>query len=333
MGYGLREPFIYCEINNIDVSTYISPHLISFTYTDNDGIKNKESDDIEIELEDKTGFFRENPPARGSFLKVSFGYISQVRDTGIFYIDSYTYKSSRSGDIFTIKAITKDVEKSFRTINTKGFEETTLKTIVSQIAAKNKYKLNFSGDDVEIKRATQYQKRDLEFLKDLCTLYGYMFKITNNTIVIKDIQERLSDNEIYVLDRDFVIEGSVEVSSLYAKTVDVIYYDKDAKDVVEKKDINNVKASGDTEKINVRVENKQQANKIASNNKLLNEMKEIQINITSIGIVNLAAGKNVELKGFGKFDNIYYTAQSVHRITRSGYTTDIALFKNPKVKK
>ena len=60
------QPYLYVELNNTDITTHITPFLISFRYIVYDGLQKLESDDIEIELHDPECFFRENPPARGS---------------------------------------------------------------------------------------------------------------------------------------------------------------------------------------------------------------------------------------------------------------------------
>ncbi len=334
MAEGLKvpEPYLYVEINNKDVSVYITPYLLNFTYIDNDGLQKDESDDVEIELEDSIGFFRGNPPARGSSLKVKFGYTEQIRNAGVFFIDSFSYRSSRSGDIFTIKALAKDVKASYRTIKTTAFENTTLRKIAEDIAKKNGYILDFAGDDVAFKRLTQQEKRDMQFLAELCKKYGYICKVSNKKLIIRSIGERLSEGSIYVLERQHVLEFSFEASSLYEAGIDVVYLDPQKKEVIKDRKTAEVKASGDTKKMNIRVENKAQAEKISKAQKTINEMKEIKARIISIGIPGLYAGGNVEVKGFGVFDRVYYVARAEHRISREGYTTELELLKNPEGK-
>jgi len=321
------EPYLYVEINNRDVSLYITPYLCSFVYLDKDGIHEKESDDVEIEVEDSTSFFRDNPPARGSSLKVRFGYTERIRDGGVFFIDSYSYKSSRYGDRFTIKALAKDVKRSFREVKTQAFENTTLKRIAEDIAKKQGCKLDFKGDDINFKRLTQNQKRDLQFLAELCNLYGYTCKVTNNTIVVRSLEERLGSSVIYVLKREHIKDFSFEVSSLYEARIEVKYLDPDKKSVIQDKKQADIKASGSTKKENIRVEEKRQAERIADSQKLLNEMKEFQASLVCVGIPDLYAGGKVEVQGFGRFDRTYYIATATHRFTRNGYETELKLLK------
>ncbi|MCS7135336.1 MAG: hypothetical protein NZ893_02770 [Candidatus Aenigmarchaeota archaeon] len=81
MAEGLKvlTPFLYVELNNQDISAYITPFLLEFRYIDNDGLQKQESDDVEISLHDPEGFFRDNPPVRSSTLKVKFSYEDKIR--------------------------------------------------------------------------------------------------------------------------------------------------------------------------------------------------------------------------------------------------------------
>lgn len=329
-GLIVPEPYLYVELNNQDVSIYVVPYLLEFVYVDNDGLQKDESDDVEINLEDSQDFFKNNPPARGSSLKVKFGYTDQIRNAGVFFIDSFECSSGRSGDTFRIKALAKDVKASYRTIKTTAFENTSLKKIAEEIAKRQGYQLDFAGEDIAFTRITQQEKRDLQFLSELCRKYGYICKVSNKKLIVRSLEERLSSNKIYVLTREHVIDFSFEASSLYEGEVDVIYHDPQKKDNTQDKKKTKVKASGDTKKVNVRVENRAQAERIAKAQKILNEMKEVRARLTCVGIPSLYAGGNVEVKGFGVFDRVYYIARAEHRITRDGYTTELELYRNPE---
>lgn len=324
------EVYLYVEINNKDVSAYITPFLIDFSYIDNDGLQKDESDDIEITLEDSQHFFVNNPPARGSSIKVKFGYTDKIRSAGVFFIDSFEYSSSRNGDIFKIKALAKDVKASYRTIKTTAFENTSLKKIAEEIAKRQGYQLDFAGEDIAFTRITQQEKRDLQFLSEICKKYGYICKVADNKLIVRSLNERLSSNTIYTLTREHVIDFSFEASSLYEGNIEVVYLDVDKKDNIQSKEKTKVKASGDVKKVNVRVENKTQAEKIAKAQKTLNEMKEIKARLVCVGIPELYAGGNVEVKGFGAFDRVYYIARAEHRISRQGYITELELYRNPE---
>jgi len=325
-------PYLYVELNNIDVSTYVTPHLISFRYIDNDGLEKDETDDVEITVSDAQGFFRDNPPARGSSLVVKFGYERTNRFAGTFYVDSYTYSWTREGATLTIKALSKDVKKSFRTKNTTAFENTTLRAIAYKIAQKHGYKLHFVGADVAFRRLTQYKEKDIEFLKRLCHRYGYTLKINNNTLVIREIQTLLQSESglAYVITPDLVHDLNIEVSSLYAGEVEVVYLDAEKEEVIRSSTATSVKNSGNIQKEEVRVESPAQAIKLGSAQKLRNEMKELQGTLKTDGLPFLYASCLFALEGFGKFDGTYYAAAVEHAIDRFGYTTTVEFRKAPR---
>jgi len=183
---------------------------------------------------------------------------------------------------------------------------------------------------VAFQRLTQQEKRDLEWLVGLCKKYGFICKVSNKKLIVRSIDERLGEKTIYVLKRQDILEFSFETSSLYEGGIDVIYLDPQKKETVEDKKKTEVKASGDTKKVNVRVENKAQAERISKAQKTINEMKEVKANLTVVGIPGLYAGGNVEVQGFGAFDRVYYIARAEHKITRQGYTVELELMKNPQ---
>ena len=336
MGNGLGlKPYLYVELNNKDISAFITPFLISFRYIDNDGLEKDETDDVEITVADPTFFFRDNPPERGSSLLVKFGYEEKNRFGGTFYIDSYSYRFSREGSTMTIRALSKDAKLSFRTKITTAFENTTLRKIAYEIAKKHGYNLHFVGADINFKRLTQYKERDLEFLKKLCHRYGYTCKVNNRTIIIQEIDTLLQNynNLAYVITPDITLDFEVDVSSLYAGEVKVVYFDPDGKEVTYGDKYTHVKNSGTVQKETVRVENSQQAQKIARAQKTRNEMKEISGRIKTVGLPMLYASCLFAIEGFGKFDGIYYAASVEHAIDRSGYTTTVEFRKNPEAKK
>lgn len=290
------KPYLYVEINNIDVSAYITPYLNDFVYIDNDGLQNSQSDDIQITVVDKNMFFFNNPPARGSSIKVKFGYENKIKDAGIFYIDTYEPIYSRGqGRLFKIKALSKDVKSSFRELKTVAFENTSLKKIAQEIANKHQYKLIFNAPDVSYKRLTQHQKRDLQFLKELCHLYGYTLKVNNKTIIINDPS---TADKIYVLTPKEIIHLNLKVSSIYDDTVKVEYLEPDKKQTLKGEEKANIKASGSTQKINLRVENQEQAQKIAQAQSKLNKMKELKGKIECVGIPELYASGKIKIEGF-----------------------------------
>ncbi len=99
----------------------------------------------------------------------------------------------------------------------------TLKSIAQQIANKNHYQLFFNGDDVHSQRVDQYKQRDLEFLQKLCKLYGYICKIADKKIIIRELHKSLTDAKVFTITPDIAIDFEIDVSSLYDAEVSIQY--------------------------------------------------------------------------------------------------------------
>jgi phage protein D len=169
----------------------------------------------------------------------------------------------------------------------------------------------------------------LEFLSQLCKRYGYTCKIADGKIVIQGIESILNRKVSFVLTPEWVIDLEIEVSSLNAGTVDMVYLDPQKKEATMGKKKTNIKASQDKQVERVRVENKAQAERISNAQKTLNEMKELKGRLTCVGIPSIYASGSIELKGFDNFDGVYYVARVEHEMRRDGYTTQVEFLKKP----
>ena len=86
----------------------------------------------------------------------------------------------------SLKALSTGITKSNRTLRGKAYENTTLAAIVRQIAGRLKLEITGTVKDIPIKRVTQYQERDVEFLTRLAKEYGHSFKIVGKKLVFTD---------------------------------------------------------------------------------------------------------------------------------------------------
>jgi phage protein D len=328
----MTKPIFYIELDEKDITTILTPYILAITYTDNDGLAESESDDIQLELADPRNYFRDNPPARGSVLRIKFGYDSQLRNAGCFIVDSYGYKESRSGSTFSIKALAKNISQPAQETKTVAYEGQSLKSIAEAIAARQKLTVDWQGDDISFSRQTQHQKRDLEYIQDLTKRYGYTCKVNNGKLVIHSMEHRFSSGEAYVLTPELITDFSMETSSIPEGQVSADYQDPDLKSVTHSSESTGVKASGSVSKENIRVENQAQSNRITKSKSTLNQMKEQKGSITCIGIPNLFAGGRIILEGYGIYDKDYYLSKVVHNISRSGYNCQLDICINPQKK-
>ena len=314
-----------------NITADIEPHLLELTYTDN---LEGESDELTVAFEDISGkWIRQWYPTQGDKLKAAIGYKdAQLTDIGAFEIDEVEYNYHPS--YIQIKALSTGVGGANRTLTPKSYENTTLKQIAGIIAEKLKLKMVGVIKPIPIKRVTQYQERDVEFLARLAREYHHSFKIVSDQLVFTDKDELGKEEAVAALEeRDTISITLRDRIKDTAKEVDVSGYDATGKKVIKKrkkakplreKMKQAQSASGDTLKIVTRGETQEQID--ARADAALAEQNEDQTagNIMLVGNPKLVAGSTILLRNLGIFSGKYLIKSSKHSITRGGgYTTSI----------
>ncbi len=314
-----------------NITADIEPHLLELTYTDN---LEGESDELTVAFEDISGkWIRQWYPTQGDKLKAAIGYKgAQLTDIGAFEIDEVEYNYRPS--YIQIKALSTGIGKANRTLKPKAYENTTLKQIVGIIAGRLKLKMVGTIKHIPVKRATQYQERDVEFLARLAREYHHSFKIVGDQLVFTDKDELGKSETVVTLEEKDTISISLrDRIKDTAKEVDVSGYDANGKKVIKKRKKakalrENMKqaqsASGDTLKVVTRGETQEQID--ARADAALAEQNDDQTagNITLIGNPKLVAGSTLLLRNLGIFSGKYLIKSSRHSIVRGGgYTTSL----------
>lgn len=318
-------PIFYIEYEQKDITTYITPFVISVSYTDN---FNK-SDEIQIELEDSRHLWKSSwYPQKGDKIKLYIGYENQkLLPCGSFEIDDIEVKGPP--DTVTIRGLSGNIKKSIRQSNTRAYENKTLKQIVTEIASIHGYKVIGNIDDIKLERITQKQERDIEFLLKLAEKHGYVVKITEDKLVFYKLDELETRDAVLVIKRTDIIEFEFrdKTYDLY-KACQVSYYDpKTKKTITYTAQDNNIR-KGDILKINCRVENYQQAMEIAQKTLRNKNRMQTEGRIVLTGNPKLVAGNNIEIKGFFVFDGVYQITSATHTISKTeGYKTYIEVSK------
>lgn len=314
-----------------NITADIEPHLLELTYTDN---LEGESDELTVVFEDINGkWIRQWYPTQGDKLKAAIGYKgAQLTDIGAFEIDEVEYNYHPS--YIQIKALSTGIAKANRTLKPKAYENTTLKQIVGIIAGRLKLKMVGTIKHIPVKRATQYQERDVEFLARLAREYHHSFKIVGDQLVFTDKDELGKSEAVVTLEEKDTISISLrDRIKDTVKEVDVSGYDANGKKVIKKRKKakalrENMKqaqsASGDTLKVVTRGETQEQID--ARADAALAEQNDDQTvgNITLIGNPKLVAGSTLLLRNLGIFSGKYLIKSSRHTISRNGgYITSI----------
>lgn len=313
----------------VDIASEIAPHLVRCTYTDElDG----KSDEIEVEVQDRDGLWR-GPwcPEHGDKveLKIAADKAGPYVPCGAFEIDEPGGEVGRGGDTFSFSGVAAPVSKALRTKQTKGYEKTSLAGLAGQIAARHGLTLVGTPPAVSFERITQRRERDLQFLARLASDYGAYFAVRGDKMVFMRREDVHAASAVRAVDVDHprLIRASFKRAAhkTYSKAKGS-YYDGKSKKNIEVEAEDKAVRTGDTLKVDDRVENAGQARAKAKARLDKANLKKQTCTLTMVGDPYLCAGQTVTLgPGFGKWAGKYVIQKSRHSIERRGYTTEVEL--------
>lgn len=323
-----RSSYVRLIYDGKNITRDLAPFLTQFTFTD---YSTGHSDDISITLQDRDGLFISSWfPEKGSRIKANIisidGQNANALPCGDFEIDQIDFSAPPS--TLTIKALSVAISKNLRhEKHNKFWENISLQNIASIIASDNGLRLYFDGNNPQYERKVQAQQSDIEFLQSLCIDAGLNFKVRDFSIIIYDDEKNSQRQSVTTINSDdknlinwrFSTKGVKIYSS--AK---VTYHDHIKNKTITGEFSDNTEGNGGCLEIFERVEDEQAARSLAE--KKLNNMnlKEVTGSITLKGNVNLMAGNNITVSGFGIFDGNYTIDKAVHSLN-SGYTTALSL--------
>lgn len=161
-------PAYLLRLNQKDITTLISPRLISLTLTDNWGF---EADQLDIELDDSDGQLQ--MPGRGTVISVFLGWDgSALIGKGDFTVDEIAHHGAP--DTLTIRARSADFRGTLNSRREVSYHDTTLGAIVEQVAKRNNLTPmladGFAG--IKIPHIDQTQETDAVFITRLAERNG-----------------------------------------------------------------------------------------------------------------------------------------------------------------
>ena len=160
-----------------------------------------------------------------------------------------------------IRALASGITEPQRTKRSQAYEGTTLRGIATAVARRHQFTVVGEIADVSLKRITQHQEGDLQFLKRIAGNYGYVFSVKGDQLVFSQYAKLRTADPVLTLNR----VGDVSTYTLRDKTLKVYkdatcaYDDPKSKQCLthtaKAKDVE----SGDTCKVTRRCENAEQA--------------------------------------------------------------------------
>ncbi|MCE9730664.1 phage late control D family protein [Pectobacterium sp. IFB5596] len=166
-------PAYLLRLNEQDITTVISPRLLSLGLTDNRGF---EADQLDIELDDSDGLVQ--LPRRGAVLSVFLGWEGEALiGKGDFTVDEIEHRGTP--DTLTIRARSADFRGSLNSRRELSYHDTTLGAIVEQVAKRNNLAPmladGFAG--IKIPHIDQTQETDAKFITRLAERNGAIVAI------------------------------------------------------------------------------------------------------------------------------------------------------------
>lgn len=319
-----------------DITRYLEPYLLSFTFNDNSGDK---ADDIAIQIQDRDGKFLSDWAVSKSD-KITCSIIIHDENImslpcGIFEVDQIEY--SYPPHVLNIRGVSTAITKGMRSENhTRAWENVKISTICSDIANSHGLKLFYDAPEYMIERREQVSKPDIEFLSSLCGDYGLSVKVRDNKLIIYDIEEyeaHESVSEILLSDKKILsckfTSNSVEV---YRKCR--VKYHHPVKHEEYEGEYEDEDEEGSERELEIReyAESNSQAAKIAEKRIKTGNKKEVTCSINLTGDLRYSGGQNVTLGEAGMFSGKYTITKATHKIDSSGYTTSLELGETGKSK-
>lgn len=330
-----RRARLQLTYNNVDISTDLQSHLLSWTYTDN---LSGQADDLQVTLEDREQLWTGDwVPEKGATLKAKIirenkkyeGTTEEV-DPGLFEIDEIECNGPPS--TVTIKAISVPESSSLRgEEKNRAWEKSKLSVIADDIAAGAKLKLFYeTQDNPEYDRIEQTSESDLVFLSRLCNDAGLALKVSDAQIVIFDEQKyeqqqpitRVKKGEGYIKD----YRGRTLLNGVY-KSCRVEYHDANKKKKIKYEFTpTNPPKTGRVLVVNERVSSLKEAERLAKKRLRQANKEGTTFSLTLLGDIRFVAGVTINLVGWGVFDGIHIITQATHS-QQGSYETKLELRK------
>ncbi|MBO9421701.1 hypothetical protein J7481_19495 [Labrenzia sp. R4_2] len=324
------EPFVSLLVNGVDVGSELAPYLIDFAWTDN---LHGKADEIAVTLRDDTGLWRGAwRPEQGDIVTVpAIGYRGGAFvPAGLFQVDIPSASGSRGNDTLKFRAISAFPETTQRTLKSKGHENTTLEKIIQDVGGRHGLTIKGAIEAVNFVYKRQRRERDLEFIKRLAEDFGHFVSIKDGALVFFKREDIESQGPVRTLEISDLAAGTrwsakEKTDKTYSKAR-VRYLKGENKRLITQEVQDLSAPAGDTLEIDERVEDEDQAKKLAKSRLAKANEDRRTARVTVIGDPLLIAGQVIALgSSFGKYAGNYLTHVSKHRQKRANYTTALEL--------
>ena len=294
-----------------------------------------ETDTVELELQDAQRIFTSSWfPTRGDTLTVEFSRENWSGDgqletlpLGTFEVDEI--QNSYPPNICKLKGNSCPQNSALRQIDeSKSWEDVQLSQIAADIAAAAGVELFYDTDyDPVIKRAEQSELSRLAFLEKICKDNGLAVKFADGKLIIFDEEKYEQQDSVSTIDYDLSavkhFSATATLTEIYKSCVIVYKHGQKDEQIQAQFDAPD-KSDGKTLKINQRVEDVAEAERLARKKLREKNRDEVKVRLTTIGRFDYLSGHVVELTGHGFYDGRYLIERARHKVG-GGYDVDLEL--------
>lgn len=329
------------KFEGVDCTDVVMRDLLTIDITDNES---ESTDDLQIKVADNDGKWvkrwltetiYQGATVRGlkieAWCGVRIGEKIVQQKAGTFHMDSM--KAGGPPSTVTMKASSLPTKGGIADEKrNKAWENYTLAGIAGEIAGKAGLSLIYDAPTINYERREQDEMTDLAFLRILCREAGICLKITDGKMVLLDSAAYANQPSVMTIRWN---DGSYTKWDLETGSRDISYDSCIVRYAHPYKGL--ITGSAESEKYadneehnqlvitNRRVESAGEAQEIAAQElRLKNEFGECAT-FTLPGNPGLMAGQNVTLDGFGYWDGKHPIKCAKHKLSSSGYTTEIKL--------
>lgn len=330
----IREPFFQIFYQGVDITDDPAMSPTSIVYTDK---RHGESDEVQVTVNNSTGqWLDEWHPDEGDRFKLIYGYTDEKVPAGEFVVDEDEPEGDSGGDRMTFKGLAAPKTQALRTSKHEAYEDQSLAEIVEKIAGRHSLTVEGEIEDVQFERVTQNGERDLQFLTRLADDYGHYFTVKGNQLVFTSRDGLRAREPVRTIDRITWLGQKLKryrfrnADHVAAVRAEVRYHHPQRKQLVgaeasSVEDMGLVTASGDVIKAEVRVENDEQAKRVAKSRLDSRNARKVTGSLSLVGDPLLVAGSVIALTSFGRYDGRWLIVSSRHSIRRSGYDTEVEI--------
>lgn len=355
-----RRATLSVSIGGHDAASYVDPHLLDFSFTDNAGGK---ADEVQITLHDREGKWNGAwRPQKGTAVFASItvhdwegeGHTATL-PCGTFKVDEIEF--SGPPDKVKLKAVTSALTSGLRDEDkTRAWENFSLGGLAGQLATENGLELMYDGPEHSFARQDQRKESDLAFLQRLSSERGMNCKVHDGKLVMFDAAGADAKAAALTIPK----AGSMYSPSSYSfkesssktgyKKAQVAYTDpttgtthkaevrvSDAaatdgaaqRSESERPAESGAKRNTADEKtlqLDQRVESMGDAIRLGKSELRNANKNKNKASLEFMGNPAVVAGVVLALTGFGQFDGRWFVEKAEHKIG-SGYTTSVEIRK------